>query len=288
MAFADWIGAKDEAWRRLADAQHVEAMDEDTGELVDIKPKQDDPNDVEGLLVRFGYTDASGKWSRRVVLCRSCWVDEDVLYIRGFCTIREALRTFRVDRMAELEEVRSGRKIGDPHDYFEIYADGHAPVRRRRQGASSWTSRLYLEFETLTEDQLAALAARKQLMHRVRHTCIDGLKVLAHIALIDGVATEEERNIELSYVESRLAMAGFDHNGEIVDAMADVAFALAVPPNSYSRSCNRVASDQAHFDLVLSIAITLAGIDGRIDEGESKALRRLLRAGIKKGRKVPC
>ncbi len=124
-------------------------------------------------------------------------------------------------------------------------------------------------------------------MHRARHACIDGLKVLAHIALIDGVASEEERNIELSYVESRLAMAGFDHNGEVVDAMADVAFALAVPPNSYSRSCNRVANDQDHFDLVLSVVISLAGMDGRIDDSESKALRRLLRAGIEKGRKVP-
>src|SRR5436305_15121104 len=123
MAFADWIGAKDEAWRRLADAQHVEAMDEDTGELVDIKPEQDDPTDIEGLLVRFGYTNAVGQWSRRAVLCRSCWVANDVLYVRGFCTIREALRTFRVDRMVDLEEVRSSRKIKDPHSYFEMYAD---------------------------------------------------------------------------------------------------------------------------------------------------------------------
>lgn len=285
MALADWIGAKDEAWRRLADSGSVEAMDEDTGELIDIKPEQDDPGDIEGLLVRFGYSNSIGQWSRRIVLCRNCWVAHDVLYVRGFCTIREALRTFRVDRMVELEEVRSDKKIGDPFAYFETYAHG-GPVRRRKP-RTAWASHLYPDFQSISREELERLTARKQLMHRARHACVDGLKVLAHIALIDGVPGEEERNIQLSYVESRLVTCGFEHDGDLVDAMADVAAALAVPPNAFSRACNRVATDQVHFDLVLQIAVTLASLDGKIDVAESKALRRMLRAGLDHGLKLP-
>jgi len=53
VSWFSWAGGHDEPWRRLIKDVPVEAVDEDSGELIEIKPKQDDPNDIEGFLIRF-------------------------------------------------------------------------------------------------------------------------------------------------------------------------------------------------------------------------------------------
>lgn len=111
------------SWRHLIKDQPVGALDEDTGSIVNIKPGQDDPNDVEGLLVQFEYVDASGVESSRLILCERCWVAHDDVYVRGFCTAQKALRTFRTDRMRSLEEVRTKITIDDPTAYFSKFAE---------------------------------------------------------------------------------------------------------------------------------------------------------------------
>jgi hypothetical protein len=125
---------EDEPWRRLVAAETVEAIDEDTGELVDIEPNQADPNDVEGILVRLLYRDASNNYSRRVVLCWRAWQTDGTVYVQGYCTLREALRTFRPDRMSAVEEVRTRRPIEDPVSYFARFADNDdiAPPPKNR------------------------------------------------------------------------------------------------------------------------------------------------------------
>ena len=95
----------DEPWRLLVNDEPVVALDEDTGNTVTIKPTQDDPDSIEGLLVRFHYVDASRYKSERVVLCWRCWGPYEVIYVQGFCTTAKALRTFRVDRMSDLEVI---------------------------------------------------------------------------------------------------------------------------------------------------------------------------------------
>jgi predicted DNA-binding transcriptional regulator YafY len=43
--------------------------------------------------------------------------------VQGLCTLRHALRTFRVDHMRDVEDVRSKRKIGNPAMFFAAFAE---------------------------------------------------------------------------------------------------------------------------------------------------------------------
>jgi hypothetical protein len=95
---SDWVGASQEPWRKLLANGVQDALDEDTGEMVTIHP-QSSSDHVEGILVAFRYRDASDNPSRRMLLCWRCYEQYGALYVRGYCTLREALRTFRPDRM---------------------------------------------------------------------------------------------------------------------------------------------------------------------------------------------
>jgi hypothetical protein len=167
----DWVGAAQEPWRKLLADGIQDALDEDTGEMATIHP-QSASDHVEGLLVAFRYRDASDNSSRRMLLCWRCYEQYGALYVRGYCTLREALRTFRPDRMTSLREMRSDASISDPIAYFErfVVAD-HAT-------------------EQATIDQAArareAAVARRQLAYNARTDCIAGLRILAYIALADG------------------------------------------------------------------------------------------------------
>jgi hypothetical protein len=259
----EWFGGQSEPWRRLVDRDKIVCLDENTGDTVDIRPSQDDPTDIEGVLIGFAYTDAGGRQSRRVILCWQCWTEGVFTYVRGYCPQYEALRTFRIDRMRDLEEVRSGRSITDCAGYFASYAAERRDISMTRPPPSTW--------RPSTDAEIEADAFRRHMQHRARHQCIAGLRVLAYLALADDVRGEEERTIETSFIEARLAMCGFDRDPEMTSALVDVARALAVPPRSYAMAVNAIAKDDAYYRLVLSCAHLMVDFGGRVDVVESAA-----------------
>ncbi|MCA6099182.1 WYL domain-containing protein [Bradyrhizobium australafricanum] len=260
---ANWHGSEQEPWRKLLTDGVHDALDEDTGEMVTIHP-QTASDHVEGALVSFGYRDASDNPSRRMLLCSKCWEEYGALYVRGYCTLREAMRTFRPDRMTNLCEMRTGTQISDPIAYFERFlADQHAA----EQAAA----------EQVKRNREAALA-RKQLAYNARTDCIAGLRILAYIALADGVRTEDEANIEGSFVEARLATRGYSSDAELTKAMTDIARGLAVPESTFKTAIRAVKTDPAYGKLVLDCAERLASVDGSINPTEQSALDRLRKA----------
>jgi hypothetical protein len=280
-----WAGGEEEPWRRLIKNTRVEAVDEDSGELVDTKPAQDDPNDVEGLLIGFRYTDAVGNKSKRVILCRRCWLVRSDMYVQGFCTLREALRTFRVDQMTDVEEARTKRKIADPIAYFAHYADREeeAHYSSERTGfnisdgsQANSNTRTTQDLVGVTPEQLENWTIQKQRNLRAREACLDGMRVLTYLALADDIVTDEEKNIEQSYVEARLAMCGFDHDERIVTNMLEVARVLAVPSRSFTRALNAISRDRPHFKLILDSATRIAETVPSLDQTERKALQQIL------------
>lgn len=56
----------------------------------------------EDLSVRFGYRDSTGAVSSRLVLPQLVESVDEVWYVRGWCTTRQAARLFRLDRMIDL------------------------------------------------------------------------------------------------------------------------------------------------------------------------------------------
>ncbi len=72
MGILDWFGGRDapeEPWRKFARADVVEVLNADTGDMIEIRPDHDDPDDAEGLLIGFDYVDAQGACTNRAVLC---------------------------------------------------------------------------------------------------------------------------------------------------------------------------------------------------------------------------
>lgn len=111
-------------WLRLATRFPIRVFDDHSGKFVTLTPGQTDPGDVEGLVIDFRYTAADGEMTRRLLICWQCGRDNDRLYVRGYCPFREDLRTFRIDRMSDVIELRAEREvpIGEPRKYFAAFA----------------------------------------------------------------------------------------------------------------------------------------------------------------------
>lgn len=98
----------------------IEAVDEDSGETILINTHPSSPGAVEGRLITFMYQGAVGPRTSRTVLCWRCWVKRDV-YVHGFCFLRQALRTFRADRMFAAHDARTG-EVFSAEDFFRTHA----------------------------------------------------------------------------------------------------------------------------------------------------------------------
>jgi hypothetical protein len=119
---------------------------------------------------------------------------------------------------------------------------------------------------------------RRNLEQRARDACMDGLRVLSYLALSDDALTEEDLNIEASYIEARLGMMGIDHGAELTESLIVIARGLVVSKRSFARVVKAVAADQANFRLVWDAAERLAATT-RINIIEVEALECLKAAG---------
>lgn len=273
MSWFSWAGGHEEPWRRLIKDAPVEALDEDSGELVEIKPRQDNPSDIEGLLIKFFYSDVTGAKSNRVILCRCCWQGAGGLYVQGFCTLREALRTFRVDRMREVEDVRAKRKILRPLEFFGSFAEDEI------HGSAGYEQQLLRNLgHELSDFNLERWTVEKQRLQRAREACMDGLRVLAYLALADDIVTDQERSIERSYIERRLATCEQAYDDSILSTLMDVARSLTVPSRSFARSLNAIAKDRDHLSLVVAAALRMTEDSSNLNTIQRGALQQILAA----------
>ncbi len=120
---------------RLAAREPIEVFDAITRATFELKLGQSDPGNIEGLLIDFRYEARDGEVTRRLLLCWQCLRLGDLIYVRGYCPFREGLRTFRVDRMADLIALAGERDtpIDDIQSYFAAFAAEVAeegPLRR--------------------------------------------------------------------------------------------------------------------------------------------------------------
>jgi hypothetical protein len=271
----------DGEWRKLLTEGVHDAVDEDTGEMVTIHP-QNASDHVEGLLVSFGYRDASDNPSRRMLLCARCWEDFNALYVRGYCTLRHALRTFRPDRMTGLKEMRSGNSIADPITYFaqfvaavKVEDDAARQAEKEKRWAEAAKERE--SRQALAQVAQEAKAARKQAEYEARDACVSGLRILAYIALCDGVVADKEREVQSAFITARLIGVGKKPDSPMVEAMLSIARGLAVPERSFAAAINKIKAE-GYLPLMLDYAERLAIADGRTTEKELSALEKLRKA----------
>lgn len=73
--------------------------------------------DLSGLALHFTYVDASGAPSERTIRCSRLSQGTAGMLLVGFCLLRQAHRAFRLDRIREVYDLRTG-EILDPEAYF--------------------------------------------------------------------------------------------------------------------------------------------------------------------------
>jgi hypothetical protein len=114
---------------RLAVRGPIWAYDEYLDEEIELPIGQRDPDRIQGLLIDFRYIAADGEVTRRSVLCWQCGRDGNRLYVRGYCAFREELRTFRIDRMADVIAMQGSREVpvDDPATFFAAFAARETP-----------------------------------------------------------------------------------------------------------------------------------------------------------------
>jgi len=124
------VGEDGASWR-LATRGPIVAYDEYLDQQIELRIGQRDPKSIKGLLIDFRYAGRDGETSRRSVLCWQCGRDHDRIYVRGYCAFREALRTFRVDRMADVIAIQDGREVEveDAVTFFAAFAARTASAR---------------------------------------------------------------------------------------------------------------------------------------------------------------
>src|SRR2546423_2189710 len=73
------------------------------------------------------------KYRVDAVLCWQCGRDGGRIYVRGYCPFREALRTFRVDRMRDVVAIRNGREspVEDAATFSPRLPRGRPPTSGR-------------------------------------------------------------------------------------------------------------------------------------------------------------
>lgn len=113
---------------RLANRGPIIAYDEYSGAEIELSLGQKELGNIEGLLIDFRYTAADGEVSRRSLLCWQCGRQADRIYIRGYCSFREELRTFRTDRMSDVIAFLGQQEtpIDDIKSFFAAFAASEA------------------------------------------------------------------------------------------------------------------------------------------------------------------
>lgn len=143
--------------------------------------------------------------------------------------------------------------------------------------------KLYIGDGGYIDIELVAIAAAppKLPIAEARAACIDGLRILAGVALADGEASEVERAIMAEYISARLLSVGIENTKPLLDEMISLATSLAPVKQSFTRAAKKVAPDDVNLRLVFDHAVRLAKIDNSDDPKEGEAVRALVEAAKK-------
>jgi len=113
---------------RLARRGPIVAHDDYLDADVELALGQKEAGNIAGLVIDFRYVSRDYEVSRRSLLCCYCGRDGGKIYVRGYCPFREALRTFRIDRMSDVIAFVGNKEtpIDDVQSFFAAFAAGEA------------------------------------------------------------------------------------------------------------------------------------------------------------------
>lgn len=213
-------------------------------------------DDIDGLVLAMEYSDESGARTRRIVECRRLNPDLPG-YIEGWCRLRDAERTFRVDRIVSLTNLTTGRQIfgAAVQSFFAPY------LRQARADA------------TLAET--SARAAER--LYLTQRAAANGVKVLLFLAMADGHLHAAEREVVLGYIHE-VASGIMPEASLDMEALVGWMENLRPTRQSARSAAVRLSEYADRFPPVARAMLALVKADGVVDEKEEEFVRAIIAA----------
>lgn len=84
--------------------------------------EQSELDTISGLAILIEYQNAKGESATRLITCRRLDHHAGMKYIYAFCHMREQVRQFRIDRIKEIFDHRTGESLNPVDGFFAKYA----------------------------------------------------------------------------------------------------------------------------------------------------------------------
>ena len=93
--------------------------------------RTDDRGDFSGWATFMKYEDAKGRLTQRRITCRSISGEGGPKHLHGFCHERRAIRSFRIDRIVELVDYRTGEAVEAQRHFEDMRMHGLIGMKDR-------------------------------------------------------------------------------------------------------------------------------------------------------------
>jgi hypothetical protein len=220
----------------------------------DMDPQLDDADELgplTGVRLAIIYDDAKGERTQRFVVVDKAFHANGVWLLQAHCELRGSLRTFRVDRIREIIDTRTG----EVHEKPARFLSGLLLVARargaRRSPRTNPTERLIAESEY-------------------------GLTVLLYFAQTDRKLRRNERKILWNYLEWQQERCSIE--GRVARRPLNSWMDALVPDTEqFTTSLGKLLDNETiHSHYVLARVPEIVMADGCADDEEKKRLRTLL------------
>lgn len=241
------------------------------GEVVD--------DDVYGLTFAVEYESASGDFSRRRIMLRAVSVrDDGAVFLRALCFERNALRSFRLDRVQSIIDA-DGVVHKDAAAFLrdELRLSIPAPPA----GADATAQAQAPAATALPEpppvgDDGSEGAGEERPGMAQRRVARDGLRVLCALGRADGLLHPAEVEVVLDYIEVACRAANEPCGAEDRAALAPYVRRQRPGLDVLEACLQRIeAGDQAARSLLLDYAERLIAADGEEHDAELRLLAEM-------------
>ena len=221
----------------------------DSHEMETMPANTSEPDSLVGVRLALIYKDSSGAHTRRVVQVKTVTFRDDVHYLFGWCELRNAMRSFRIDRIVEIVDMRTGEVADEAQAYL-------APLISLARPSST--------------------PRRRDATDSVIAESVNGLIVLLYFANSDGELHPKERDVLWTYLnwqKERCSIKGGLRRPS-VDALMRTMFPTT---DQFAEALEALTSSESiHAQFVLNRLPEVINADGQADDEEIRRYQQLV------------
>jgi len=125
---------------------------------------------LSGISLVLEYEDSRGQRTQRVVTCKQYEIRAGKEYVRAFCHHRGAVRSFRLDRIADIFDPETGESLSPVQEFFARFS----PDKITNSGLS-WNLSVGRRADLVALlNALVFLARCDRDFHPAERTCLEG------------------------------------------------------------------------------------------------------------------